>query len=104
MKWDIAEILTFIASVLGTSAIWKFAETKLKLRAEQKKEDVKNNDGVQYRDDLKRRVCKMEDLLKESAKEKDELRKQILNLTEEVASLRTKVEYLEKENDRLKSR
>jgi cell division protein FtsB len=42
--------------------------------------------------------------LEHSAQEKDELRKQILKLTEEVASLRTKVEFLEKENERLKMR
>ncbi len=104
MSWDIGEILGFIGGVLGTSALWKFAETKLKLRAEEKKEEVKNNDGIQYRDDLKKRVSKMEDLLKESAKEKDVLREQVLTLVEEVASLRTKVEFLEKENERLKMR
>ena len=54
--------------------------------------------------DLKKRVAKLEDLLEESAREKDELRNSVLKLTEEVASLRTKVEFLEKENERLKMR
>jgi len=53
---------------------------------------------------LKRRVSKLEELLVESAKEKDELRKSVLKLTEEVSALRTKVEFLEKENERLKMR
>jgi len=76
----------------------------MKIKAEQKKDEDKNNDGIQYRDDLKRRVSKLEELLVESAKEKDELRKSVLKLTEEVSALRTKVEFLEKENERLKMR
>ncbi len=99
---NITEIATIIAGVLGTAGIWKFAEARLKLRAEQKKDENQNSDTVQYRDDLKKRVRKLEELLEHSAQEKDELRKQILTLTEQVASLRTKVEFLEKENERLK--
>ena len=102
MSWDTTEILGFIGSVLGTSALWKFAETKLRLRADAKKDETKNSDTIQYRDDLKKRVCKMEDLLKESAKEKDALRKQILDLVQEVSTLRERVVHLEKENERLK--
>jgi uncharacterized protein HemX len=99
---NITEIVTIIGGVLGTAGIWKFAEARLKLKAEQKKDENQNSDTVQYRDDLKKRVSKLEELLEHSAQEKDELRKQILTLTEQVASLRTKVEFLEKENERLK--
>ena len=99
---NLTEIITIVGGVLGTAGIWKFAEARLKLKAERKKEETQNSDGVQYRDDLKKRVSKLEELLVESAKEKDELRSQVLKLTEEVASLRTKVEFLEKENERLK--
>lgn len=99
---NLTEIITIVGGVLGTAGIWKFAEARLRLKAEQKKEETQNSDGVQYRDDLKKRVSKLEELLVESAKEKDELRSQVLKLTEEVASLRTKVEFLEKENERLK--
>ncbi len=101
---NLTEIVTIVGGVLGTAGIWKFAEARLKVKAEQKKEEIENNDGNQYRDDLKKRVTKLEELLVESAKEKDELRASVLKLTEEVASLRTKVEYLEKENELLKMR
>jgi len=99
---NITEIVTIVGGILGTAGIWKFAETRIKVRAEQKKEEIENNDSHQYRDDLKKRVAKLEQLLEESAKEKDELRKNLLDLTAEVSSLRTKVEFLEKENERLK--
>jgi len=98
------EILTIMGGVLGTAGLWKFAEARMKIKAEQKKDEEKNSDGIQYRDDLKRRVSKLEELLVESAQEKDELRKSVLKLTEEVSALRIKVEFLEKENERLKMR
>ena len=68
----------------------------------QRKEELQNNDGVQYRDDLKNRVRNLESLLASSSDEKDELRTQVLLLTQEVSALRVKVEFLERENDRLK--
>jgi len=40
--------------------------------------------------------------LAESSDEKDDLRDKVLKLTEEVSALRIKVEFLERENERLK--
>ncbi len=56
-----------------------------------------------YRDDLRERVRRLEQLLQESSEEKDEMRDQILSLTKEVSELRVKVTFLEKENERLKN-
>ena len=97
-----SEIIITAMTVLGTAGIWRFLETRLRVRAEQIKTERSESDGVQYRDDLKNRVRNMEALLAASAEEKDELRQQVLLLTEEVSALRTKVEYLEKENELLK--
>ena len=57
-----------------------------------------------YRDDLRARVKKLEKLLIESSNEKDEMRKQILDCAKELSELRVKVEFLEKENERLKNK
>ena len=51
--------------------------------------------GVQYRDDLKNRVARLEQLLEES-------NTKVLELTAEVHALRTEVGFLKKENDRLR--
>ena len=59
---------------------------------------------MQYRDDLKGRVKKLEDQLDAKDKIEDNLRAEILNLTTELATLRERVLNLEKENDRLKTR
>jgi len=101
---NITQIIITIATVAGSAGIWKFFEARLKVKSEEKKNEMQNNDGVQYRDDLKNRVQNLEALLAQSSEEKDELRNQVLALTQEVSALRVKVEYLEKENDRLKDR
>ncbi len=100
---DYVQIIVTIVGVLGSASIWKYLEARLKARSEDKKINIENNDGVQYRDDLKNRVRNLESLLATSSDEKEELRKQILGLVEEVSALRTKVEFLEKENQRLKN-
>jgi FtsZ-binding cell division protein ZapB len=97
-----AQILITVIGVLGSGAIWQYLGTRLKLKTFERKEKLQNNDGVQYRDDLKDRVRNLESLLALSSDEKDELRSKVLLLTQEVSALRVKVEFLEKENDRLK--
>jgi uncharacterized protein HemX len=101
---NLTQIIITVVSVAGTAGIWQFLQTRLKVKSAERKSELENNDGVQYRDDLKNRVRNLEALLAQSSDEKDELRDQVLALTQEVSALRVKVEYLEKENDRLKSR
>ena len=104
MDSNTVQIIITVVTVLGSASIWKFLELKLKTTSENKKTQLENNDGVQYRDDLKNRVRNLEDLLAMSSKEKDELRDSVLQLVAEVNSLRVKVDYLEKENQRLKNK
>ena len=101
---DYTQIIITIVGVLGSGAVWKYMEARLKSKTDQKKYEQANNDGVQYRDDLKHRVRNLEALLAQNGQEKDELRNQVLELTAEVNALRVKVEFLEKENDRLKNK
>lgn len=101
---DITQIIITVVSVAGTAGIWQFLQARLKVKSEERKSELQNNDGVQYRDDLKNRVRNLEALLASSSDEKDELRNQVLALTQEVSALRVKVEFLERENDRLKNK
>ncbi len=101
---NITQIIITVATVAGSAGIWKFFEARLKVKSEEKKSEIENSDGVQYRDDLKHRVRNLESMLANSADEKDELRKTVLSLTEEVSALRIKVEFLERENERLKNK
>jgi predicted nuclease with TOPRIM domain len=99
---NLTQIIITVATVAGSAGIWKFFEARLKVKAEERKESIQNNDGVQYRDDLKDRVRNLETLLANAADEKNELNAKVLQLTSEVSSLKVKVEFLEKENERLK--
>jgi len=99
---NITQIIITIATVAGSAGIWKFLEVRLKTKTEEKRDEFKNSDSVQYRDDLKDRVRNLEQLLAQSADEKDDLRNQILALTAEVNALRVKVEFLSEENKVLK--
>tara|TARA_R100000951_G_scaffold45653_1_gene38779 strand:- start:4703 stop:5011 length:309 start_codon:yes stop_codon:yes gene_type:complete len=93
-------VVTLITVVFGAGG-WKFYESRMKLKAE-KNTDEQTEKNI-YRDDLRERVRNLESLLKNSSVEKDEMRDQILILTKEVSALRVKVDFLEKENDRLKN-
>lgn len=100
---NLTQIIITVATVAGSAGIWKFFEARLRVKAEERKESMQNNDGVQYRDDLKDRVRNLETLLANAADEKNELNSKVLQLTSEVSSLKVKVEFLEKENERLKN-
>ena len=52
---------------------------------------------------LEKRVKNLEKQLQDSFFEENKMRNQILELTSEVAELRTKVTFLEKENERLRT-
>jgi chromosome segregation ATPase len=98
---NITTIIVAVVTVLFSAGGWKFYETRMRLKNERSKNE--KDETNLYRDDLRKRVNKLEKLLEESSGEKDKMRDQILALTEEVSQLRTKVEFLEKENERLKN-
>lgn len=104
MDNSILQIVLTIIGVLGSGAIWKYLEARLKTKSQEKQSELENSDSVQYRDDLKHRVRNLEALLSKNGEEKDELREQVLALTAEVHALRVKVDFLEKENERLKNK
>jgi septal ring factor EnvC (AmiA/AmiB activator) len=81
-------IITAI-TVLGSTKAWDFYSKKL---------EKKKDDELEYKYECRERISRLEYLLEESSKEKEDLRKTILELTEEIASLRVKVEILEKRN------
>ena len=99
----IQQILITVGAIAGSTVFWSFMSERLKAKAEARKDKYKQDDGMQYRDDLKSRVRNLEDLLAKSSEEKDELRDTVLELTAKVSELSVKVEFLEKENERLKN-
>ena len=88
MNDNIYTVLMTAITVLGSSAAFRFYEKK-SMRKERDEEFIRH--------DCKDRIAKLEALLERAAKEKDELRNLVLKLTEQVAELRTKVEFFEKQ-------
>ena len=87
--WSV--IITAI-TILGGSTAFRFYEQRAQRR--ERDEDF-------IRHDCKERITKLEALLFEASREKDEMRNLIIKLTSEVAELRVKVEYLSEENAKL---
>lgn len=86
---NLTTIIVTAITVLGSTKAWDFYSKKLEKKREEE---------IEYKWDCRSRIEKLEYLLQESSREKDELRKTILELTEEIASLRVKVQMLEKRN------
>jgi hypothetical protein len=82
-------VLVTAITVLGSTSAWKFYERKIEL-----KKDEENF----IKQDCRDRIAKLEALLKESSEEKEKMRVTILSLTEKVAALTVKVEFLQKES------
>ena len=85
---DLTNIYTVFVTaitVLGGSTAWRYYEKRALHRE-------RDDDFIRH--DCKDRISKLEALLDQSSKEKDEMRTQILELVSEVAALRTEIKYL----------
>lgn len=82
---NLYSVLITAITVLGGTTAFRYYEKRAMHR---------ENDEDFIRHDCKDRIAKLEALLVQSSQEKDEMRKQILDLVAEVASLRTEIKYL----------
>jgi len=89
MDSNLWSVLITAITVLGGTSAFRYYERRAIHR--EKDEDF-------IRHDCKDRIAKLEALLEESSKEKEEMRNLILQLTAEVAELRVKVEFFENRN------
>lgn len=88
---NIWSVLITAITVLGGTSAFRYYE-KRAMRKERDEEFIRH--------DCKDRIAKLETLLENASKEKDELRAMVLELTKEVASLRVKVEFFETNRSR----
>ena len=85
-------VIVTVITVLGSASAWRFYERRA-MRKERDEEFIRH--------DCRDRIAKLEALLQESSKEKDDMRTTILLLTEKVSALTVKVEFLQEENSKL---
>ena len=86
---NIYTVIITAITTLGGAGAWRYWE---------KRAQIKEDDERFIRNDCQSRIAKLEALLEQSSKEKDEMRAVILHLTAEVAKLQTEVAYLQTQN------
>lgn len=79
-------VLITAFTIMGSASAWRFYE---------KRASKKERDEDFIKTDCRDRIGKLEALLESSSREKDEMRQTILRLTEQVAALMVKVEFLQ---------
>jgi len=93
MNENITTIVITTISVIFGAGGWKFYEFLIRSRREKQKEN--KSEQTIYRDDLISRVERLE-------KDKDTCIDSLIDVKTEAATLRVKVEFLERELDRIK--
>jgi len=89
---NIYSVLITAVTMLGGASAFRYYEKRAQKR--ERDEDF-------IRHDCKDRISKLEALLAESSREKDEMRGMILDLTAKVAELKVTVDFLREENQYL---
>jgi predicted RNase H-like nuclease (RuvC/YqgF family) len=100
-------IVTVVASIIGTlgsAKAWEYYSTRAALKKEERL--AQQQDNNLYRDDLRKEVERLRLEIKKAYADKEaetvELRNEIRKLSEELAEMRVRVEFLEKENNNLR--
>lgn len=93
-------VIITVVGVLGSAGAWQFYQSRLKLKYQAERAD--KTDMNLYRDDLRERVAVLESKLEEERDEKDKRQEEITKLQTTLAEYKVRLEFLEKENDRLK--
>lgn len=98
---DTQTIIT-IVTVLGSAGAWQFYQSRMKLKHQERKED--KGEQTLFRDDLRERVAVLEQKLEEAYAEKQKTQAKLTEVMTELAEYKVRLEFLERENDRLRSR
>ena len=89
-----------VVTVLGSAGARPFYQNRLKLQHEEKKDD--RSEPTLFGEDLRERVAVLEEKLEQAYKEKNEVADKLSQVLQELAEYKVRLEFLEKENDRLR--
>ena len=92
MSEQLTTIIITTLTVAGGAGAWKFYEFLIRNRREKEKETMVEQN--MYRDDLRARVEKLEG-------DKESCQIQLTEITAELAAIKVKLDFIERENDRL---
>ncbi len=78
----------------------RFYQSRLKLQHQEKNQD--RSEQNLFREDLRERVAVLEEKLEQAYKEKNDVAEKLSQVLQELAEYKVRLEFLEKENDRLR--
>ena len=97
---DYSTIIITAVTVLGSTGAWTYYQNRLKLKYDSKKED--KSDQNLFRDDLRERVAVLESRLEQERSAKEKTTEEVIELRTKLTEYKVRLEFLEKENERLK--
>ena len=97
---EVTQIILTVATVLTSAGAWQFYQNRMKMKHAEKKHD--QSEQTLFRDDLRERVAILEQKLEDAYSEKNKTAQRLAEVMQEVAAHKVRIEFLEKENDRLK--
>jgi hypothetical protein len=101
MDSPLNQIIVTIVTALGSAGAWQFYQNRMKVKNLQRKQD--KDDKNLYRDDLRERVAILEQRLEQAYQEKEKTSQELAVVMSQMAEYKVRIEFLEKENDRLQS-
>lgn len=101
MDPNLTTLLITLVTVLTSTAAWRYWDQRA--RSKEKSEDREHLDELQYRNDLRERVRMLELMLKDMQRENNDLRDELRELTATVTLQAGKIQWLERENEQLKT-
>lgn len=93
-------IIITVVTVLGSTGAWTYYQNRLKLKYQSQKED--KSDQNLYRDDLRERVAVLEEKLEQERNQKEKTTQELTKVMTQLTEYKVRLEFLEKENERLK--
>ena len=101
MDSTLNQIIVTIVTALGSAGAWQFYQNRMKVKTLQRKQD--KDDKNLYRDDLREIVAILEQRLEQAYQEKEKTSQELAVVMSQMAEYKVRIEFLEKENDRLQS-
>ena len=95
-------IIITVVSVLGSAGAWQFYQNRMKMKYAAAKDD--KTDQNLYRDDLRERVAVLEEKLEQERAAKEKSAKELSDALTRLTEYKVRLEFLEKENERIKYR
>ena len=93
-------IIITVVTVLGSTGAWTYYQNRLKLKYQSQKED--KSDQNLYRDDLRERVAVLEEKLEQERSQKEKTTHELAQVMTQLTEYKVRLEFLEKENERLR--